>query len=181
MSDNVYPGMRFKETVGDRHCLWQEAVLTGLMVHHSLGQVTWPQPQRDSAHQGGATGGLGWAALTPKEKKLCNHQELLLWQVRLRTGNVSILWVRQVLLPLPMWVRNKCRLQSSYTGSSRLTGIGSESKAVTTKDFHLKSNANCWFSRGQVQRQAEQGAGCRRIFCVYLLLFFCVMILHCLF
>lgn len=108
MSIQVWDSRRLKGTgivSGRKLCLlglWSTQAF-----HHSLGQATWPQPQRDSAHQCGAAGGLGRATLTPREKKLCNHQELLLWQVHLRTGTFSILWVRQVPHPPPIWAGSK--------------------------------------------------------------------------
>lgn len=76
---------------------------------------------------------------TQREKETCNHQELLLRQVHLRIEGFSFLYAREVFSAA--WVRSKFRLHSSDTGSSRLSSIGSEGKAVTVQDFHFKNNA----------------------------------------
>lgn len=105
---------------------------------------------------------------TQREKKPCNHQELLLRQVHLRIG-FSILCVREVF-------RSQFRLQSSDTGSSGLTSIGSEGKAVTVQDFHFKNNATvCLPTAGQ---RAEQEQDAEGSFVFITFCFFMITLLH---
>lgn len=59
-------------------------------------------------------------------------------QLTNRTGSVSILCVRELFCPV--WVRNKFRLQSSYTGSSRLTSTGSQSSDYS----RFSPQKQCW-------------------------------------
>ena len=65
-------GVRLKETVGERHCFWQEAMLAELVVYLDppswpwAGHLTWAS---EGFSQYRAAGGLRWAILIPKEKR----------------------------------------------------------------------------------------------------------------
>lgn len=74
MSDSAsIQGVRFKETVGERYCFCQEATLAEFVVY--LDPPSWPWADHlawaseEFSHQCRAGGGLGWAILTPKEKR----------------------------------------------------------------------------------------------------------------
>lgn len=169
-------GVRFKETVGERCCFCQKATLAEFVVY--LDPLSWPWAghltwaSEGFSHQCRAGGGLRWATVTPKEKRslaitksfCCDR---LTWNSPTQNRTFLTSLCESFF---GVWVRSKYR--QSYTGSSSLTSIGSGRKAVTVPDFHLKPVPTvCLPAAGW---QAEQGAGCWRVFCVYHLLFFMI-------
>lgn len=76
--------VRFKQTVGERHYLWQEAVLPELVVH--LGPPTWPWAGHLTwaSEELSLTQSCRWLRVscsdTQRIKTPCNYQELLLRQ-----------------------------------------------------------------------------------------------------